>query len=87
MIIPEGSKVKFKLHGVGSDDIFKTCEANNDIEVEGNSITMIDNGLFCTDGSKPVEQIDEETFVVNVWLQDAYYVRDDMFFSSISDAD
>lgn len=87
MIIPENSKVQFKLHGVGSDDIIKTCEASKDIEVVGDAITFIDNGLFVTSPGNPVEKVDDKTFIVNVWLQDAYCVKDNMFYESISDAD
>lgn len=86
MIIEEGSIVKFKIHGIGSDDIIKICTASKDIEVQPNVVTLINGGLYCTDSATPVEKEFGE-YIVNVWLQDAYYVEENMFYESISDAD
>lgn len=86
MIIPKRSKVQFKLHGVGGDVIVKTCESDSNIEIVNDAITIIDNGLFCTDSIKPVEQVDEKIYIINVCLQDAYCVKDDILYSSVTDA-
>ena len=83
--IPEGSKVIFKLKGVGSDTTVKECETYSPIKVEPNTILLIDNGLFCTDSFHPIVK-DGGIYVVNVWLQDAYCVKGDMFYQSVSDS-
>lgn len=84
MEIPEGSKVIFKLKGVGEDTTIKECEASSNIKVEPNAVILIDNGLFCTDSFHPIVK-DGEVYVINVWIQDAYCVKNDTFYQSVSD--
>lgn len=86
-VIPEGSKVHFELHGVSSYDIIKTAEAYEDMEVLSNAILLIDDGLFCTDSINPVQKINDTEFKVIVWLQDAFIVKGDCFYSSLNDLD
>lgn len=84
MEIPEGAKIVFKLKGVGDDTTVKKCETNSKIKVEPNAVILIDNGLFCTDSFHPIVK-DGETYVINVWIQDAYCVKEDMFYQSVGD--
>jgi hypothetical protein len=84
--INEGSKVMFKLHGCGSDDIIKTCTADKGMVIHSDSITLIDGGLYCTDSIQPVEEIDDETYIINIWIQDAYCVTNDTLYESINDS-
>lgn len=86
-IIPEGAKVNFELHGVGSDYIVKTAEVYEDMEVLSGAILVIEDGLYCTDNRKPVEKINDTEFKIIVWIQDAFAVKGDYFYSSISDVD
>ncbi|APU87257.1 hypothetical protein [Clostridium botulinum] len=55
-IIPEGSIVQLELRGVGGNDIIKTAEIYENMEVLSNAILLIDGGLYCTDNIKPVEK-------------------------------
>lgn len=86
-IIPEGSIVQFELRGVGGNDIIKTAEVYSDMEVLSNTILIIDDGLYSTDNINPVEKIKENEFKIIIWLQDAFIVKGDYFYSSISDLD
>jgi len=85
--IPEGSIVQFELRGVGGNDIIKTAEVYEDMEVLSNSILLIDTGLYCIDNVNPVEKIKENEFKIIVWLQDAYIAKESYFYDSISKAD
>lgn len=86
-IISEGSIVHFELHGVSDNDIIKTAEVYSDMEVLSNAILLIDDGLYCTDIARPVEKIKDREFKIIIWLQDAFVVKNDYFYSSISEAD
>lgn len=86
-IIPEGSKVLFELHGVGSIDTIKKVETHVDVMVESNAILIIDSDLYCTDIMNPVEKVSDEEFKINIWLQDAHVVENDYFYESVSDID
>ncbi|EQC1535634.1 hypothetical protein AL714_13270 [Clostridium botulinum] len=86
-IIPEGSIVQFELRGVGGNDIIKTAEVYENMEVLSNTILLIDEGLYCTDNIKPVKKIKENEFKIIIWLQDAYVVKGNCFYNSISEAD
>jgi hypothetical protein len=84
--IPEGSKIKVVLKGCGSDSVIANAVLTRDIEIVANSITLIDGNLLCTDSVFPVEQIAEDEFQINCYLQDAYTVKDGFFYESLSDA-
>lgn len=85
--IPEGSKIKFELHGAGNIQIVKTAEANEDMEIISNSILLIDNGLFCVNNVNSFRKINDREFVVEIYLQDALVVKDSIFYNSLSDLD
>lgn len=84
-IIPEKSIIHFELRGVSYNDLIKTVESYNDMEVLGDSLIIIDDGLYCTDSIKPVERIKENEFKIIIWLQDAYLVKESYLYSSISE--
>lgn len=86
-IIPEGSIVQFELREISNNDIIKTAIVYKDMEVLSNAILLIDGGLYCTNIINPVEKLKENEFKIIIWLQDAFVVKDDYFYSSISDLD
>lgn len=84
LIIPEGSKIRFELRGVGnSNDIIKTAEVYENMEIWGNTILIIDDGLYCTDSINPVEKINKNEFKIIIWFQDALIVKDDCLYKSL----
>lgn len=85
-IIPEGSIVQFELRGVSGNDIIKTAEVYEDMEVLSDTILLINGGLYCTDSIKPVKKIKEKEFKIIVWLQDALIVKDNYFYESSTNA-
>ena len=85
IIIPEGSKVSFKLHGYGNPYIIKKCEANSDIQLYPNSIVMIDGGLYSMSLTLPLDINSEGEYIVDLYVQDAYCVKENMFYQSTSD--
>lgn len=87
MVIPEGSKVQVMLKGCSSDYVIATAETSRDIKIEANSIMMIDGGLACTDSWMPVEKINDDTYQINVYIQDAYGIRNGYLIESITESD
>lgn len=57
------------------------------MEILSNAILLIDDGLYCTDSVRPVEKIKDREFKIIIWLQDVFVVKNDYFYSSISEAD
>jgi hypothetical protein len=84
--LPEGSKIKVVLKGCGSDSIITEAVLRVEMEVHSNAIMLIDGGLFCTDNVFPVEQISDNEFQINCYLQDAYSVKDGFFIESITES-
>lgn len=83
MIIPEGSKVTFKIDGIHE----RTGETHCDCEIENDSIAMIEGVLACTKSDNSVEKINDNEYVVNCYLQDAVGIHGSVVFDSTSNID
>lgn len=81
-IIPGGSTIHFKT--VGSSITEETAIVEYDTEVLADAFMMINNAPFCTT-CDPVEKINEEEYVVRLWLQDTMLIYDGVFYNSTND--
>ena len=85
MKIPEGSKII--IHDLSFDTETKPVEAYTDLEIEGNEVTMLDGYLCWIDKNKPIEVLEDGTYKIRVWAQDAVCIKKGYMYQSISDTE